>query len=84
MQAAQQVGIKYMPLRRLAGIGLLIDRYLAHQPHQSAQTLRANEMTLVPQVPYPLVQAMERHLRGLLINQAHQVDVIIALACQRF
>ena len=69
-----------MPLRRLAGIGLLVDWHEAHQPHETSDPFLVHEMVVIPQVPGHLAHAIKRRLQELLIDQEHQIEVHLALA----
>ncbi len=74
-QAAQQRWLGLVPLRRFAGIGLLVERHQAHKPHQSPDALVVHGMALILQMPCHLLHAVERCLEELLVDHDHQVEV---------
>ncbi len=57
-----------MALFRLAGVGLLVDRHQAHEPHQPPDALRVHTVSLVPQIPGHLPDTVEGRLEELLVN----------------
>ena len=69
-----------MPLRRFAGVGLLVDRLLAHETHKAADALLVPLMTLIAQVPGHLPHTEERGLKELFIDLAHEREVQRCLA----
>ena len=46
-QTPQQIGVCLVPLCRLAGVGLLVDRHQAHHPHQSPDALFIHQMAFI-------------------------------------
>ena len=71
-QPAQQVGVGLMPLRRSAGVGLLVDRHQPHEAHQPPDALFVHGMAFVLQVPRHLPDPIERGLEELLVDHPHQ------------
>mmetsp|Transcript_6898 Transcript_6898/g.10928 ORF Transcript_6898/g.10928 Transcript_6898/m.10928 type:complete len:207 (+) Transcript_6898:2399-3019(+) len=82
-QIAQQIGVGLVPLRRLAHVGLLVDRHEAHQPHQASDTLVIHQIAFIAQVPGHLPNAKERFLKELLITLALERQVHRRLALGR-
>ena len=74
-QTFEQIWPDLVTLRLDAGLRALIDRHQAHQPHQTADTLRVDPMTPGPQVPRHLTDTIERRLQELLIDQTHQRQI---------
>jgi len=79
-QPAQQIGIGLVPLPRLAGVGLLVDRHQAHEAHQPPDALLVHAMPLVLQVPGHLANPIERRVEELPVDQPHQAEVLIRLS----
>lgn len=79
-QATQKIGANLVPLRRFAGAGFLVNRHEAHQPHQAPDVFLVHEVVFIAQMPRHLAHSVKRGLKELLINQAHQVEVNLALA----
>lgn len=69
-----------MALRCLAGVGLLIDRHQAHQPHLAADTLLVDQLALITQVQRQLSNTVKRLFHELPVDHAHQVEVHLGLA----
>lgn len=72
-----------MPFRRLAGVGFLVDRHKAHQPHEPTDALLVHYMAIVAQVPRLLSNAEERRVEELHIDQPHQRKVLLGLSLRR-
>jgi hypothetical protein len=72
-----------VPLRRFAGVGLLVDRHQAHETHQPPDALFVHGMTLVLQAPRHLPNAVERGVQELLVDQQHEIEVHRRLALRR-
>ncbi len=81
-QSTQQMGVGLVPLCRSAGIGFLIDRHQAHQPHQPPDALVIHSMATVLQVPRHLLHAVKRCLKELFVDHHHEVQVDRRLAHQ--
>ena len=79
-QATQQIGVGLVPLRRLAGVRLLVDRHQTHEPHQPPDTLHVDCVALVLQVPGHLLDAVERGFQELPVDQPHERQVHLGLA----
>jgi len=82
-QMSQQIRIDLVPLGWLAGIGFLVDRHQAHQPHETPDALLVHRMTVVPQMPGHLPDTVERRLQELFVDLAHQAEVQRRLALRR-
>ena len=78
-QTAQQVRINLMTCAGLRQARLLIDRFQAHQTQQASNSFVIDLMTLRLQPGCHAPNAVERCQRVLLIEQAHQLQVLLAL-----
>jgi hypothetical protein len=58
---------------RATGIGLLVDRHQAHQPHQSPDALVFHNMALVLQMPCHVLHTVKRCLEDLLVDHHHEL-----------
>ena len=74
-EPTHQVGIGLVAFRGVAGVGILVDRHQAHEPHQSLDALIVHSIALVPQVPRHLLHTVERCLDKLLVDHDHEVKV---------
>ena len=72
-----------MALRGLAGVGLLVDRHQAHEPHQTADAFLVHGIAFVLQMPCHLADAVERGFQKLLVDQQHEIEVRGRLTLRR-
>ena len=80
LQPAQQIGIGLVPLPRLAGVGLLVDRHQAHEPHKAPDALLVHAVPLVLQMPSHLPDPVEGGVEELLVDKLHQAEVLLRLS----
>tara|TARA_R100000789_G_scaffold23725_1_gene26437 strand:- start:6952 stop:7233 length:282 start_codon:yes stop_codon:yes gene_type:complete len=69
-----------VPLRRPAGVGLLVDRHQPHQEHQPPDTLLVHQVAVIAQVPGHLPDTEEGRFQELLIDPPHHAEVLFGLA----
>jgi hypothetical protein len=76
----QQIGIDAVLRMRLAGLRRLVDRRQTDLAHQPPNPLAAHAPALAAQVPRHLAGAIPRRFHERLIDDAHQLEVLEALA----
>jgi hypothetical protein len=54
--------------RRASGVGLLVDRHEAHQPHEASDPFLVHDMVLIAQVPSYLMHTIKWRLQELLVT----------------
>ena len=69
-----------MPLDSPAGVGLLVDRHEARQPHEPTYAFLIHQMAFVAQMPGHLPDPEEWRFQELLIDLAHEDQVQRRLA----
>ena len=76
-QVPEQIGVNPMLRMRAAGVRLGVDRLDAHQPHQPLDAFAVDPAAmLAPEMPDHRTAAVEGGFQVLLVNQAHQLQVI--------
>ena len=68
-----------MPVARNAGSGAWIHRLNAHGAHQALNPLAVYPVALAFQVDTHLTRAIVRRFQMLLVNQIHQIQILLTL-----
>jgi len=76
-QPFEQVRVDLVPITRNAGSGARVHGLNAHGTHQPLHPLPVDPAALVLQVNTHLARAIVRRFQMLLINQIHQIQVLL-------
>ena len=79
LQALEQVRVHLVPIAWNAGSGARIHRLNAHGAHQPLHPFPVDPVALVLQVDPHLARAIVRRFQVLLINQVHQIQILLTL-----
>ena len=68
-----------MPIARNAGSGAWIHRLEAHGAHQALHPLAVYQVAFAFQVDTHFTRAIVRRFQMLLVNQVHQIQILLTL-----
>jgi len=68
-----------VPIARNAGSGAWIHRLNAHGAHQALNPLAVYQVAFAFQVDTHLTRAIVRRFQMLLVNQVHQIQILLTL-----